>query len=198
MNFISEYFDSFSNSNPVVFLVLMLVLTVWSIFWKGWSLWKASHNNQKYWFVALLVVNTLGILEILYIFVFSKKKAASNDLVPKPISEASGGKISFDKFRETDLRVATVKTAERVSGSDKLIKLDLDDGSGSRQIVAGIGKQYEPEKLINKQIVVVANLEPRKLMGLESQGMLLAATNSDGHPILVIPEEEVKAGTRLS
>ena len=116
----------------------------------------------------------------------------------KPAEISGDSNISFDKFRETDLRVATVKTAERVSGSDKLIKLDLDDGSGSRQIVAGIGKQYEPEKLINKQIVVVVNLEPRKLMGLESQGMLLAATNSDGHPILVIPEEEVKAGTRLS
>lgn len=97
-----------------------------------------------------------------------------------------------------------VLAAERVEGSEKLIKLQIDCGpsassgqqSGERQIVAGIGKAYEPEALVGKQIVVVANLEPRSLMGLESNGMLLAASDESA-PVLLIPEKTVPPGTGI-
>ena len=84
--------------------------------------------------------------------------------------------ITYDDFSKLELRVATVTVAERVEGSEKLLKLQLDLGEfGSRQIVAGIGKVYQPEQLVSTQIIIVANLEPRALMGIESSGMLLAA-----------------------
>ena len=87
-------------------------------------------------------------------------------------------------------------SAERVEGSDKLLKLQVDVGAESRQIVAGIGKQYAPEQIVGRQIVIVANLEPRKLMGLESQGMLLAASDEQG-PVILMPEHEVPPGAEV-
>lgn len=112
--------------------------------------------------------------------------------------------ISFEEFKKVDLRVAKIINAERVEGSEKLIKLQVDlgpstgsGGQGQRQIVAGIGKYYEPEKLIGREIIIVVNLEPRKLMGLESQGMLLAA-NLDGEPVLLMPDREVPSGTKIT
>ena len=98
-----------------------------------------------------------------------------------------------------ELRVATVTSAERVEGSDKLLKLQLDLGElGPRQIVAGVGKAYEPEVLVNTQIIIVANLEPRSLMGLESNGMLLAARDADGVPVLLRPERTVPPGSKIN
>ncbi|OGF69654.1 methionine--tRNA ligase subunit beta [Candidatus Giovannonibacteria bacterium RIFCSPLOWO2_02_FULL_45_14] len=109
--------------------------------------------------------------------------------------------ISYDEFKKVDLRVAKILTAERVPSSDKLIKLqvslgeDPSTGSGQeRQIIAGIGKSYGAENLVGKEIVIVANLEPRALMGLESQGMLLAADN-EGQPVLLAPDAEIPAGS---
>ena len=107
--------------------------------------------------------------------------------------------ISYDDFKKIDLRVARILTAERIEGSDKLIKLQIDvgdpsAGGGQRQLVAGIGTVYEPEILVGKQIIIVANLESKKLMGHESQGMLLA-TNDESGPVLIVPESEVKEGT---
>lgn len=96
-----------------------------------------------------------------------------------------------------DLRVAQVKFAERVKGADKLLRLEIDLGGETRQIVAGIAKSYTPEQLIGRKIVVVANLAPRKLRGLESKGMLLAATLGDGEPVLAGFLEEVAPGARL-
>lgn len=114
--------------------------------------------------------------------------------------------INFDDFKKVDLRVAKIIAAERVEGSDKLLKLQVDLGSelGERQIIAGIGKVYEPESLIGKEIVIVANLEPRTFtlrlssgqVGLESQGMLLAANSEDG-PVLLMPEKEVPPGSKI-
>lgn len=102
--------------------------------------------------------------------------------------------IPFDRFQEVEMRVATVKEAERVEGSEKLVRLLVDAGE-ERQIVAGIGTAYDEQELIGRQIVIVANLEPRKLMGLESQGMLLAA---DGNrPVLLRPDEEVEPGAKI-
>lgn len=112
--------------------------------------------------------------------------------------------ITFDEFKKAELRVAKIEAAERVEGSEKLIKLQLDlgadpstsSGQEKRQIVAGIGKRYTPEELVGKQIIIVANLAPRALMGIESHGMLLAASSDEG-PILLMPEKEAPAGAQV-
>ena len=101
--------------------------------------------------------------------------------------------ISIDDFRKVELKVATVKSAEANPNSDKLIVLQVDLGSEQRQICAGIRNHYTPEELVGKQVVVVANLETAKLRGLESQGMLLAASD-DGRVIILTPEKPVLAG----
>ncbi len=106
--------------------------------------------------------------------------------------------ITLADFKKIDLRVATIKTAERVEGSDKLIKLSIDLGEETRQLVAGIGKQYEPEGLLGKQIIVIANLEPRMLMGFESRGMLLAAHGENGEAILLAPDKLSFNGSSIS
>jgi methionyl-tRNA synthetase len=104
--------------------------------------------------------------------------------------------ITIDQFFETELRVATVTSAERVPKSEKLIKLGVDLGAEQRTVVAGIGKAYEPEQLVGRQVVIVANLQPAKLMGIESQGMVLAASE-DGKPILLHPASAVPNGTQV-
>lgn len=104
--------------------------------------------------------------------------------------------ISYDEFSKTELRVATVLSAERVGGSEKLLKLQVDLGDEQRQVIAGIGKVYSPESLVGKQIVIVANLEPRSLMGLESQGMLLAADSSEG-PVILVTDKPVISGLKI-
>ncbi len=101
--------------------------------------------------------------------------------------------INYDEFKKVELRVAKVLEAERVEGSDKLLKLKVDLGAEQRQIIAGIGIVYDPAILPGRQIIIVANLEYRKLMGLESQGMLLAADSLDG-PILLCPDKEASPG----
>lgn len=105
------------------------------------------------------------------------------------------GMITIDDFRKIELRIAKIEEAERVEGSEKLIKLCVDMGEQKCQIIAGIGLAYDPATLVGKEIIVVANLEPRMLMGLESQGMLLAAHND--HPVLLQPEQEVAPGTLI-
>ena len=105
--------------------------------------------------------------------------------------------ITYDDFKKLDLRIAKILEAERINGSDKLVKLQIDVGElGQRQLVAGIGTVYTPEILVGKHIVIVANLEPKKLMGEVSDGMLLAA-NDDLGPVLLVPESEVKEGTTI-
>ncbi len=106
--------------------------------------------------------------------------------------------IEYDDFAKLELRVANVTAAERVEGSEKLLKLQLDLGEfGPRQIVAGIGKVYEPDALVGTQIVIVFNLAPRALMGIESQGMLLAAGGQEGASLLR-PERPVAAGSKIN
>ncbi len=104
--------------------------------------------------------------------------------------------VKFEQFKELELKVGRVKEAERVEGSDKLLKLKVDLGGEERQLLAGVGKVYSPEEMFGREIVVVANLEPRMLMGMESQGMLLAA--SDGDPVLLRPDREVPPGSVVS
>lgn len=97
-----------------------------------------------------------------------------------------------------DLRVATVLEAERIKGADKLLRLVVDLGTEKRQILAGIAMAYQPESLIGRKVVIVANLQPRKLRGLESQGMIVAASvGADGKPVLAGFHEDIENGARL-
>ncbi len=104
--------------------------------------------------------------------------------------------IHYEQFQELEFRVATILGAERLEGSDKLLRLRVSLGDSERQIIAGIGKRYAPEELTGKQIIIVVNLEPRMLMGLESQGMLLAADSPDG-PVLLRPDADVPSGAKI-
>jgi methionyl-tRNA synthetase len=104
--------------------------------------------------------------------------------------------ITIDEFMKVQLKTAKVLSAERVPKSEKLIKLQVSVGTEQRQIVAGIGKKYEPDALIGKTIVIVANLKPAKLMGIESQGMVLAAGDADVRGLLTVLEE-VDPGTKV-
>ncbi|MGE5402187.1 MAG: methionine--tRNA ligase [Ignavibacteriales bacterium] len=104
--------------------------------------------------------------------------------------------ITIDDFMKIQLRTAQITAAARVPKSEKLLKLNVDLGFEKRQVVAGIGKSFEPEELVGKKIVMVANLKPAKLMGLESQGMILALDNGDGKLSLLQVDDSVKPGTR--
>ncbi len=106
--------------------------------------------------------------------------------------------VSFDQFKELDLRIAKILEASRVEGSEKLLKLLIDMGDEKRQLIAGVGKVYEPESLIGREIVIVANLEPRTMMRFESQGMLLAAHDENGNPVLLMPEKETPSGSKIT
>jgi len=105
--------------------------------------------------------------------------------------------ISYDDFAKLELKIGKITAAERVKGSDKLLRLEVDLGGERRQLVAGIAAAYTAEELGGKEIVVVANLEPRAILGIESQGMLLAASSPDG-PVLIIPDKEVPPGAKVS
>ena len=103
-------------------------------------------------------------------------------------------KIPIQQFFDVHLRVARVISAERVENTDKLLKLQVDLGNEERQLVAGIAQAYEPAALVGKRIIVVANLQPATIRGVESQGMLLAA-DLDGRPVLATFDEDPPAGT---
>ncbi len=104
--------------------------------------------------------------------------------------------ITIEDFAKVELRTGKILEAKRVEGSNKLIVMKVDAGE-ERQIVAGIGKAYEPEDLVNKTIVVVSNLQPAKLMGVESHGMLLAASDDEGNLSIITPEKLIKQGSRV-
>ena len=115
-----------------------------------------------------------------------------------PVAAAEDPKITIDDFLKVDMRVGVVKEAAAVKGSDKLLHLQVDIGEPkTRSIVAGIAGAYKPEALIGRKVAIVANLQPRKLKGLESQGMILAASLEGGDPALVSFLEEVPVGARL-
>ncbi|MCD6209030.1 MAG: methionine--tRNA ligase subunit beta [Thermoproteales archaeon] len=103
-------------------------------------------------------------------------------------------KISFEEFKRVRLVVGKITSAERLEGARKLLVLKVDIGSEERQLVAGIAEYYKPEELVGKNIVVVANLQPKVIRGRKSEGMLLAAVH-DGVPVLLIPEKDVPPGT---
>jgi methionyl-tRNA synthetase len=131
--------------------------------------------------------------------------AAPNSAAPSgpnaadgPASPAAPAYITIDDFAKVELRVGTVLTAEKVQKADKLLRLTVDIGTEVRQIVAGIAKAYAPETLVGRKVVIVANLAPRKLRGIESQGMIVAASfGEEGQPALASFLEEVPNGARL-
>jgi len=112
-------------------------------------------------------------------------------------AQASDGKITIDDFAKIELRVGLVKVAERVPKADKLLRLEIDIGTEVRQILAGIAEAYAPETLVGRKVVIVANLAPRKLRGMESNGMIVAASLEGGKPVLASFLEDVPIGARL-
>ena len=124
------------------------------------------------------------------------KKEKGGGKVQEQSEQKQDNLIGIEDFGRIVLKTGHIKSAERVEGSNKLVKLDVDTGE-PRQIVAGIGKAYTPEQLVGKTVAVVCNLKPARLMGVESQGMLLAATGKDGMPVLLTPETQVEPGLRI-
>lgn len=117
---------------------------------------------------------------------------------PAPAAAAAdGAKITIDDFAKVELRVGVVKVAERVPKADKLLRLEIDIGTEVRQVLAGIAEAYAPETLVGRKVVIVANLAPRKLRGLESNGMIVAASLEGGKPVLAGFLEDVPVGARL-
>ncbi len=125
------------------------------------------------------------------------QQTSSDHAGPQQEAPEQSQHITIDDFAKVELRVAQVLVAERIPKADKLLRLEVDLGYEKRQILAGIAQHYEPEKLIGRKIVIVANLAPRKMRGLESNGMLLAASLPDGAPVLASFLEEVPLGARL-
>ncbi|MGH9353301.1 MAG: methionine--tRNA ligase subunit beta, partial [Terriglobia bacterium] len=115
-----------------------------------------------------------------------------------PIANADSPKITIDDFAKIDLRVGTVLSAESIPGATKLLKLQVDIGTEVRQVCAGIAEYYKPEDIVGMKIVLVANLAPRKLRGVESNGMVVAASvGENGKPVLATFKEDVPNGARL-
>jgi methionyl-tRNA synthetase len=114
-----------------------------------------------------------------------------------PASAAGGERISIDEFMKIDLRVAKVLSAEKVPNSRKLVKMTIDVGTEERTLVAGIAEAYEAEQLVGRTIVVVFNLKPAKLMGIESNGMVLAASPDGGKPTLLSVDGDIAPGTKV-
>jgi len=113
-------------------------------------------------------------------------------------TESESEMLSFDEFKKLDLRLGRVIEARRVEGTDKLLSLKVDLGGGDeRPMVAGIAERYDPEALVGKTIVVVANLEPAKIRGVESRAMLLAATGDDSIAV-VVPDKDLPPGTKVT
>lgn len=103
---------------------------------------------------------------------------------------------TIDDFKKLDIRVGTVVSAEKVEGADKLLKLEFDFGDEKRQVVSGIAETYNAEEMVGKQIPVIFNLEPREIFGIESQGMILAATD-EGKPVVLTVDKKVPAGSTV-
>jgi methionyl-tRNA synthetase len=123
---------------------------------------------------------------------------ATEAAAPKGTPGSADGRITIDDFAKIELRVGQVKTAEKVKGADKLLKLEVDIGTEVRTVVAGIAEKYPPETIIGMKVVIVANLQPRKLRGIESNGMIVAASIGEkGLPVLVSFLEDVPIGARL-
>ena len=113
-------------------------------------------------------------------------------------AEPQAADVDFDTFMKCDLRVGTVVECEKVPKADKLLRFLIDDGTAEkRTIVSGIAKEYRPEELVGKQVVFIANLPPRKLRGIVSQGMILSAVGADGRPVVLTAASTVSPGSKV-
>ncbi|MFB0516696.1 MAG: methionine--tRNA ligase subunit beta, partial [Candidatus Neomarinimicrobiota bacterium] len=129
---------------------------------------------------------------------FPRLEKLAEAAAPEPMEEEPVNVITFDDFQKVDLRVAEVRAAEKVAGTEKLLKLRISLGAEERQIVAGIAQHYGPGELIGRRIVVVTNLQPVKIRGEESRGMLLAAEGKDGRLVLAtVDDPEMEPGLKV-
>ena len=115
-------------------------------------------------------------------------------------AQAESPRIAIDDFARIELRVGRVVAADAVPKSRKLLRLDVEDGAGVRQIIAGLAKSHQPETLVGRHVVFIANLKPAKLAGLESNGMVLAASAADGTPVLLTVDlpDQAPPGSQIS
>jgi len=154
--------------------------------------WKESGKSQ------LKEGHQLNQSEILFPKIEDEKIEAQVNKLPKSETEKEKvDLITYDDFMKIHLRVAEVIEAEKVAKSEKLLKLKVKLDNEERQVVAGIAKSYQPENLIGKKVVIVANLQPAKLMGLESKGMILAVETKDGSLEVLNVPDSVNNGTRV-
>lgn len=114
------------------------------------------------------------------------------------VEKSNDGVISYDEFMKVEMTVGEIKSAEKVENTDRLLKLEVSFGDETRQIVSGIAEHYTPEELIGKKCPFVTNLAPRTIRGVESNGMILAAKDSEGNFSLLNVDEKVLPGTKLS
>ena len=105
--------------------------------------------------------------------------------------------ITFEEFSKIDIRVAEVLEAERIEGSDKLLKLQVDLGTEKRQLVAGIALHYQAEELVGKKILMLVNLKPARIFGVESNGMILAASNENGELVITTVDKDISNGSKV-
>ena len=168
----------------------------------SWKMWKQLGFGEEISKITLSSESVLWELEPGLkvtapspIFPRIEKKVKKEEKEPESVPKETS-LISIDEFKKIDLRVGKIVSAQKIPKSEKLLKLEVDIGNEKRTVLAGIAQSYEPEKLIGKRIVVVANLKPAKLLGIESQGMLLAASDGAGVKIVTF-EEEVEPGAKV-
>ena len=152
---------------------------------------KVTNNNEER--IKEIVQETVWH-EIAHHFGMNEEEIQKRVRNKKPFSQKN--MITFDQFEQLDLRVAKILKAEKIEEADELLILHIDLGTEKRQLVAGIAKDYSLEELEGKKIIIVANLEPKKIKGYLSQGMLLAVDSPQG-PVLLVPEGEVLPGSKV-
>jgi methionyl-tRNA synthetase len=202
---LSEVFLPNTSSNLLSQLNLTISAEEKSDFWAG-KKWLGIPENHTIGSVSLLFqkieddvieqqINKLKASQTLN----EASHAAKNEVVTiaKPELETKG-EIQYDDFAKLDLRVAKVLTCEKVEKADKLLKLTLEVGSETRTVVSGIALHFTPEEVIGKQVLYLSNLAPRKMRGIESQGMILMAENSDGKLYFMQPSAEINSGSGVS
>lgn len=129
----------------------------------------------------------------------TKAKPKNEQAIQTPVEEDEGKpQIQFDDFAKIDLRVGTIVSAEKVEKADKLLKLQIDLGFEIRTIVSGIALHFKPEDIVGKQVTVVVNLAPRKMRGIESNGMILMAEDNNGRLHFINPEGAIDSGSKVS
>ena len=126
----------------------------------------------------------------------ANKPAGKMDNKTDPVTEAKAN-IAYDDFGKMDIRIGTITAAERVPKTDKLLKLTIDTGNEQRTVVSGIAHCYEPDNIIGQQVTLLANLEPRKIKGIESKGMILMAEDQ-GKLVFVQPKDVINPGSKVS